>query len=153
MRRPSALVIGLAIALFAALPVAFAGSSADPGISSTAILIGGTSPLTGPAASYATVARGAQAYFDSINAKGGVAKRKIEYRIADDAYNPAQTVQAVLRLVEQDSEVTSDQLLLAVSEHRLRRGVERFDDSLAVHRHDAAERILDDRSDARLRRA
>jgi branched-chain amino acid transport system substrate-binding protein len=85
-----------------ALPVALAGSAADPGISSSTILIGGTSPLTGPAASYATVARGAKAYFDSVNAKGGIAGRKIEYRIADDAYNPAQTVQAVRRLVEQD---------------------------------------------------
>ncbi len=48
------------------------------------------------------MARGAKAYFDSINAKGGVAKRRIEYRIVDDAYNPAQTVQGVRRLVEQD---------------------------------------------------
>jgi len=102
MRRPSALVIALAAALVAALPAAFAGSSADPGISSTTILVGGTSPLTGPAAAYASVARGAKAYFDSINAKGGVSKRKIEYRIVDDAYNPATTVQAVRRLVEQD---------------------------------------------------
>ncbi len=102
MRRPSVLVIALATALFAMLPVALAGSSADPGIGPTTILIGGTSPLTGPAASYATVAAGAKAYFDSINAKGGVAKRKIEYRISDDAYNPAQTVQVVRRLVEQD---------------------------------------------------
>ena len=102
MRRPSALVIALAIALFAALPVAFAGSSADPGVSPTTILVGGTSPLTGPAAAYASVARGARAYFDSINAKGGVSKRKIEYRIVDDGYNPAQTVQVVRRLVEQD---------------------------------------------------
>jgi branched-chain amino acid transport system substrate-binding protein len=84
------------------MPVAFAGSSADPGVSSTAVVIGGTSPLTGPAASYASVARGADAYFDSINAKGGVANRKLDYRIVDDAYNPAQTVQAVRRLVEQD---------------------------------------------------
>jgi branched-chain amino acid transport system substrate-binding protein len=89
-------------ALVAALPVALAGSAADPGVSATTILIGGTSPLTGPAASYASVARGAKAYFDYANAKGLAGKRKIEYRIADDAYNPAQTVQAVRRLVEQD---------------------------------------------------
>ncbi len=102
MRRRSALIAALATAL-CAMPVALAGSGADPGVSPTTILIGGTSPLTGPAASYATVARGAQAYFDSINAKGGVAKRTIEYRIVDDAYNPAQTVQAIRRLVEQDN--------------------------------------------------
>ena len=91
-----------ALALAVAAPLALAGSSADPGVTSTSILLGGTSPLTGPAASYASVARGAKAYFDSINAKGGVAKRKIEYDIVDDAYNAAQTVQGVRRLVEQD---------------------------------------------------
>jgi branched-chain amino acid transport system substrate-binding protein len=84
------------------LPVALAGSSADPGVTSTTIVIGGTSPLTGPAAAYASVARGAKAYFDYVNAAGGVGKRKIDYRIADDGYNPAQTVPAVRRLVEQD---------------------------------------------------
>ena len=93
-------VFGAALAI--ALPVAFAGSAADPGVSPTSIVLGGTSPLTGPAASYASVARGAKAYFDSINSKGGVAKRKIDYRIVDDAYNPALTVQGVRRLVEQD---------------------------------------------------
>ena len=102
MKRPPALVIALACALFASLPAALAGAAADPGISPTTILIGGTSPLTGPAAAYASVARGAKAYFDSINDKGGVSNRKIEYRIVDDAYNPALTVQAVRRLVEQD---------------------------------------------------
>jgi branched-chain amino acid transport system substrate-binding protein len=101
MRLRSTLVAA-ALAFAVAAPLALAGSSADPGVSSTSILLGGTSPLTGPAASYASVARGAKAYFDSINANGGVAKRKIEYRIVDDAYNPAQTVQGVRRLVEQD---------------------------------------------------
>ena len=102
IRRRSAVAAALGAALAVTLPTAFAGSAADPGISSTAITIGGTSPLTGPAASYASVARGANAYFAFVNARGGVNKRKIDYRIVDDAYNPAQTVQAVRRLVEQD---------------------------------------------------
>jgi branched-chain amino acid transport system substrate-binding protein len=100
-RRPVVSAV-VGVALVFALPAAFAGSAADPGVSATAIVIGGTSPLTGPAAAYASVARGAKAYFDSVNSKGGVAKRKIEYKIVDDAYNPANTVQAVRRLVEQD---------------------------------------------------
>ncbi len=99
---PRRALVVLAAALVVGLPSALAGSAADPGIDSNTVLIGGTSPLTGPAASYASVARGALAYFESVNAKGGVAKRKLEYRILDDAYNPAQTVQAVRRLVEQD---------------------------------------------------
>jgi branched-chain amino acid transport system substrate-binding protein len=102
IRRRSAAVAAFGAALAFVLPAAFAGSTADPGISATAVVIGGTSPLTGPAASYASVARGANAYFQFVNSRGGVNKRRIEYRIVDDAYNPAQTVQAVRRLVEQD---------------------------------------------------
>ena len=102
MRRRTVLLAAVAAALGVALPTALAGSTSDPGVTSTTIVLGGTSPLTGPAAAYASVARGAKAYFDSVNAKGGVAKRKIDYRIVDDAYNPAQTVQDVRRLVEQD---------------------------------------------------
>jgi branched-chain amino acid transport system substrate-binding protein len=104
MRRPAALAVSaIACALaLVVLPVGLAGSTADPGISSSTILIGGTAPLTGPAAAYASVSRGARAYFASVNAKGGVAKRKIEYKILDDGYNPSQTVQATRQLVEQD---------------------------------------------------
>jgi branched-chain amino acid transport system substrate-binding protein len=102
IRRRSVAFAAVGAALAVALPAAFAGSAADPGISPTTIVIGGTSPLTGPAASYASVARGANAYFQFANSRGGVNMRKIEYRIVDDAYNPAQTVQAVRRLVEQD---------------------------------------------------
>jgi branched-chain amino acid transport system substrate-binding protein len=104
MRRPprrAAFLLAALVALLG-LPGALAGSAADPGVTPTTILFGGTSPLTGPAAAYASVARGAKAYFDSINAKGGVARRTIEYKILDDAYNPAQTVQATRQLVEQD---------------------------------------------------
>ena len=102
MTRRTVLGMAVGAALAVALPAALAGSAADPGVTPTTIVLGGTSPLTGPAAAYASVARGARAYFDSVDAKGGVAKRKIDYRIVDDAYNPAQTVQDVRRLVEQD---------------------------------------------------
>jgi branched-chain amino acid transport system substrate-binding protein len=103
MRRLALAAYALACAVaLIVLPVGMAGSTADPGITATSIVLGGTSPLTGPAAAYASVARGAKAYLDSINAKGGVARRKFEYRIIDDAYNPAQTVQATRQLVESD---------------------------------------------------
>ena len=105
MRRSARAALALAsVAALAAVP-AFAGQNgqaADPGVTATSVLLGGTSPLTGPAAAYASVARGAKAYFDSVNAKGGVAKRKVEYKILDDAYNPAQSVQVTRQLVEQD---------------------------------------------------
>jgi len=95
--------LALATALGAA--AALAGTSrgsADPGVTATTILLGGTSPLTGSASPYASVARGADAYFKYVNANGGVNGRKIVYTYLDDAYNNAQTVQATRKLVEQD---------------------------------------------------
>ncbi len=95
---------GAAVGLAALALVATAGATpaADPGVTGTSVLLGGTVPLTGEAAAFGTVAPGAKAYFDYVNAKGGVNGRKIEYRYYDDAYNPAQTVQLTRRLVEQD---------------------------------------------------
>jgi ABC-type branched-subunit amino acid transport system substrate-binding protein len=91
-------------AIVALVVVAGAGASpaADPGVTATSVLLGGTVPLTGEAAAFGTVAPGAKAYFDYVNAKGGVNGRTIEYRYYDDAYNPGQTVQLTRRLVEQD---------------------------------------------------
>ena len=57
---------------------------------------------TGPASQYASVARGADAYFKYLDAKGGVNGRKITYKYVDDAYNPAQSVPVTRQLVEQD---------------------------------------------------
>ena len=97
--RPLALIV-LAVALTAG--VASARPSADPGVSSSEIVIGGTIPLSGIAASYASVGRGAEAYFKYVNARGGVNRRRITYKFVDDQYNPAQTVQATRQLVQQD---------------------------------------------------
>lgn len=79
-----------------------ASPGADPGVTASSVLLGGTAPLTGEAAAFGSVAPGARAYFDYVNAKGGVNGRKISYTYYDDAYNPAQTVQLTRRLVEQD---------------------------------------------------
>jgi len=92
----------IALALAVSTGAASARPSADPGISAGEIVIGGTVPLSGIAASYASVGRGAEAYFKHVNARGGVNRRKITYKYVDDQYNPAQTVQAVRQLVQQD---------------------------------------------------
>ena len=94
-----------AVALFAlvvAIPGAYAGTSAEPGITSSTILIGGTGPLSGPEVGYAGVLVGAEAYFKYVNARGGVNGRRIEYRYLDDGYDPSRTIQATRRLVQQD---------------------------------------------------
>jgi ABC-type branched-subunit amino acid transport system substrate-binding protein len=95
----------LAVAGLAALALvgsAGARPSAEPGVTPTTVLLGGTAPLTGEAAAFGSVAPGAKAYFDYVNARGGVNGRKILYRYYDDQYNPALTVQLTRRLVEQD---------------------------------------------------
>ena len=86
-----------------ALPLGVqASSSADPGVTSTSILLGGTVPLSGEAASGGLTAKGADAYFRYTNAHKGVSRRKINYDYKDDAYDPAKTIQATRELVQQD---------------------------------------------------
>ena len=93
----------LASVLLAAAVIAVPGAfAADPGVSSDEIVIGGTAPISGPESAYAVVAQGAKAYFDYVNANGGVFGRDIRYVYLDDAYDPAQTVQQTRRLVEQE---------------------------------------------------
>jgi ABC-type branched-subunit amino acid transport system substrate-binding protein len=74
-----------------------------PGVADTEILVGTHMPLTGPAAAgYSKIAPATKAYFDFVNANGGVHGRKIIYKIMDDTYNPATTQQVVRELVLQD---------------------------------------------------
>jgi ABC-type branched-subunit amino acid transport system substrate-binding protein len=94
------------MAAAAALGVAACGSSSSsssaPGVTSTSITFGTHQPLTGPAApGYSEIAPASQAFFDYVNAHGGVFGRKIHLIIKDDAYNPANTVNVVHQLVLQ----------------------------------------------------
>ena len=82
--------------------LAAAGTTADPGLTPTSLLIGGTVPLSGEAAARRRRPRREERTSAYVNSKGGVNGRTIEYRFYDDAYNPAQTVQQTRRLVEQD---------------------------------------------------
>jgi len=102
-----------AVAIVAAASVfgltgALATPTATPGVTPTSIKIGATFPLSGPASSYAPIAKGMAAYFAYINSrkgkdgKRGVYGRQISFKILDDGYNPANTVQLTRQLVEQD---------------------------------------------------
>lgn len=95
-------VAALVLVAAATAAAALAGRTETPGLTSDAILIGGTAPISGEASSAAAVARGAEAYLRYVNDRGGVHGRKIVYTYVDDAYDPARTVQAVRQLVEQD---------------------------------------------------
>ncbi|MFI6076875.1 ABC transporter substrate-binding protein [Actinoplanes sp. NPDC051343] len=79
------------------------GGSNTPGVTDSSILIGTHQPLTGPAAAgYSEISPASKAYFDYVNANGGVYGRKITYKIMDDTYNPATTQQVVRQMVLQD---------------------------------------------------
>jgi branched-chain amino acid transport system substrate-binding protein len=80
-----------------------AGAEAEVGITPTSVKVGAHFPLTGVAApGYSEIPTGTKAYFDFVNAAGGVHGRQIEYVFRDDAYNPTQTSQIVNELVLQD---------------------------------------------------
>jgi branched-chain amino acid transport system substrate-binding protein len=66
--------------------------ASDTGITADSIKIGATYPLTGVAApGYSEIPTGVKAYFDFVNAAGGVNGRKIDYVYKDDGYNPTNT--------------------------------------------------------------
>jgi branched-chain amino acid transport system substrate-binding protein len=80
------------------------GGSTAPGVTATSITFGTHQPLTGPAApGYSEIAPASQAFFNYVNANGGVYGRKINLVIKDDAYNPTNTVNVVHQLVLQSN--------------------------------------------------
>jgi ABC-type branched-subunit amino acid transport system substrate-binding protein len=80
-----------------------AEASDRTGVTDTEIKLGTHYPLSGnPAAAYAPIAYGMKAFFDYINAQGGIYGRKITFEIGDDHYNPPDTVEVVKKMVEQD---------------------------------------------------
>ncbi len=103
-------VLATASLLLAACGGTEEGASDEPvsegskvGVTDTAIKIGTHMPLTGVAApGYSEIPTGQKAYFDYVNAAGGVNGRKIEFQVRDDTYNPATTTQVTNQLVQQD---------------------------------------------------
>jgi len=77
------------------------GAGADPGVTSNSILIGQSAAFTGPASELGTEMRaGAMAYFQWINAQGGVNGRKIELRSLDDGYESDRAAANTRKLIE-----------------------------------------------------
>lgn len=73
------------------------------GVSDDTIKLGGHFPLTGVAApGYSEIPSGHQAFYEFVNANGGVGGREIEFVVKDDAYNPTNTSQVTNELVLSD---------------------------------------------------
>jgi branched-chain amino acid transport system substrate-binding protein len=76
----------LAIVLaFGAVVAAAAGDGAKE------IRIGQTLPYSGPVSGFGIIGRAQEAYFEKVNAEGGINGRKIKFITLDDAYSPPKT--------------------------------------------------------------
>jgi branched-chain amino acid transport system substrate-binding protein len=74
----------------------------DIGATDTEIKIGNIMPYSGPASSYSVIGKTEAAYFNKINAEGGINGRKIDFISYDDGYSPPKTVEQARKLVESD---------------------------------------------------
>src|SRR6201995_4370130 len=81
---------------------ALAQKKHDAGASDTEIKIGNIMPYSGPASAYGVIGKTEAAYFNKINAEGGINGRKINFISYDDSYSPPKTVEQARKLVESD---------------------------------------------------
>jgi branched-chain amino acid transport system substrate-binding protein len=99
------------VALAAATALALAGCSPRGGGDEpeagddSPIVIRGSWPLSGPLAAIGNAAGGATAYFDAVNADGGIDGRQIDFDVLDDAYDPARLVSNNKEFIEQDDAI------------------------------------------------
>ena len=95
--------VAAALALLAASSSpSFAQKKYDTGATDTEIKIGNIMPYSGPASAYGVIGKTEAAYFNKINAEGGINGRKINFVSYDDAYSPPKTVEQARKLVESD---------------------------------------------------
>ncbi|SHG20842.1 ABC transporter substrate-binding protein [Bradyrhizobium erythrophlei] len=98
--------LGAFSAAFAIAALLSSGASAqkkyDTGATDTEIKIGNIMPYSGPVSAYGVIGKTEQAYFNKINAEGGINGRKINFISYDDGYSPPKTVEQARKLVESD---------------------------------------------------
>jgi branched-chain amino acid transport system substrate-binding protein len=99
----SAALAILGVGAFGAISVNAADQKKyDAGATDTEIKIGNIMPYSGPASSYSVIGKTEAAYFNKINAEGGINGRKINFISYDDGYSPPKTVEQARKLVESD---------------------------------------------------
>jgi branched-chain amino acid transport system substrate-binding protein len=96
----AAVIAAAAFALISS--AALAQKKYDTGATDTEIKIGNIMPYSGPASAYGVIGKTEKAYFDKINAEGGINGRKINFISYDDGYSPPKAVEQARKLVESD---------------------------------------------------
>ena len=101
--------LNLPFAAIAATVIAFASTTSalaqkkyDTGATDSEIRIGNIMPYSGPASAYGVIGKTEAAYFNKINAEGGINGRKIKFISYDDGYSPPKAVEQARKLVESD---------------------------------------------------
>jgi ABC-type branched-subunit amino acid transport system substrate-binding protein len=79
-------------ALVTVLALATPALAQTPGVTDTEVVIGVTTPLSGPAALWGTTGIAMEAWTKHVNAQGGVHGRKLRVVMKDDGYNPGRAV-------------------------------------------------------------
>ncbi len=98
---PLALVATI-VAFISTTGGALAQKKYDAGASDTEIRVGNIMPYSGPASAYGVIGKTETAYFNKINAEGGINGRKIKFISYDDGYSPPKAVEQARKLVESD---------------------------------------------------
>ena len=81
----------------------FNAAAQVPGVTDTQVVLGQGAVFTGPAQELGIQMRdGALAYFNYINAQGGVHGRKIVLKSVDDRYEPDGAIAATKKLIEEE---------------------------------------------------
>jgi branched-chain amino acid transport system substrate-binding protein len=99
---PVAAFAATIIALASTTGTALAQKKYDTGATDTEIKIGNIMPYSGPASAYGVIGKTEAAYFNKINAEGGINGRKINFISYDDGYSPPKAVEQARKLAESD---------------------------------------------------
>jgi ABC-type branched-subunit amino acid transport system substrate-binding protein len=99
----TASIVALTVSSLPGTTLAGSRSAGTPGVTGKSISVGTSIPESGLAQAYSIIAFGSKAYFDYINAHGGVHGRKINFTILDDGYDPTRTRTNVSNLVTHDN--------------------------------------------------
>ena len=92
------IVVAAILAVLVTTAVAAPAQPRVPGLTDTEIVLGTSTPLSGPAAAWGSTARGMEAWASYVNEQGGVHGRKIRLVIKDDGYVPGRAVANVTEM-------------------------------------------------------
>ena len=131
MNRRTLISAGAVLAVVALTATSVPAQAAEVGVSSSSITLGMTLPMTGAASpGYNKIPGAMKAYFDYLNANGGVNGRSINLKVEDDQYVPTQAVAKTNKLILQDKVMallaplgTANNKAVAASVNPGRRGV------------------------------